>query len=40
MVNIFHMPPEISRIIQLGLYLATMIEIFVIVVKPFRAPEI
>jgi hypothetical protein len=40
MINIFHMPAEISRIIQLGLYLATMIEIFVIVVKPFRAPEI
>lgn len=40
MTEIFHMPPEISRILQLGLYLLTLIEILVLVFKPFRAPEV
>jgi len=40
MVTFFHMPPSISLILSMGIYVMTAIEIFVLIFKPFRAPEV
>lgn len=40
MVTIFHMSPYVSMIISAGVYLLTAIEVFVLVFKPYRAPEV
>jgi hypothetical protein len=40
MTNIFHVPPLISTVISAAVYMLTAIEIFVLVFKPYRAPEI
>jgi len=40
MCNVFGMPAMLARIISFGVYMMTLIEIYVLVFKPFRAPEI
>lgn len=40
MVNVFHVPAAISAVISAGIYLLTAIEVFVLIFKPYRAPEV
>ena len=40
MVTIFKVPAAISVILSAGIYVLTAIEVFVLVFKPFRAPEV
>lgn len=40
MTEIFHVPPMIARVVSAGLYLLTAVEVFVLVFKPYRAPEV
>lgn len=39
MTTIFHVPPALSVVLSAGIYMLTAIEIFVLIFKPFRAPE-
>jgi hypothetical protein len=40
MTSIFHVPMAISVILSAGIYILTAIEVFVLIFKPFRAPEV
>lgn len=40
MVNLFHIPPPIAMVVSAGVYVLTAIEVFVLVFKPYRAPEV
>lgn len=40
MTNIFHVPESVSVILSAGIYILTAIEVFVLIFKPFRAPEV
>jgi len=36
----FHVPPQLAAIISAGVYLLVAIEVFVLIYKPYRAPEV
>ena len=40
MVKNFGMPPEVATIISAGVYLLVAFEVFVLIFKPYRAPEL
>jgi hypothetical protein len=36
----FHLPPALSVLIGAGIYILVGIEVFILVFRPYRAPEI